>query len=460
MLHKDLPDGIIVHLLVHYLDLADTVRLDTAISSRDGRRKWNQILSSREDPVIFFAGYKQIGKILFYMGMGMSMGKTTKVPVNLWDPFKLQYLKAECMEWLERKGCGLRYMAVRSDVSPTTVVQVAKNSASSLTFLLLEGLTTFSSAHMSQIALTCPCLKELSIGGPHHVDTLIVEACRITKLTGVYLRQCGDLSAISFNTLAASCPRLSEFIVKCKGEIKIDDDVILNLVKSCPHLTVLEIYGIKDVIGGPAVRAIADYLPNIISFGICLYDYFPIDLSDQDLIYLGEKCSFLANLWIYGCANVTDTAVVRFVTGRSFLNELDLFDFPLLTDKAVVAIANSCPLLTCLSLAYNKNITDVSLSTLSQCCPHINFLDIKECEKITNSSLTMIAKNCTRLEHLEIDGCSAITDELLQVFAEHCHHLKELLLSDCPLLTEEAVENLKRRMPQLKCPSTIRAEYA
>jgi hypothetical protein len=393
------------------------------------------------------------------------MGKSSsKVPVDLWDPLKLQYLKAEGMEWLARKGCGLRYMAVRSDVSPSTVVQVAKNSASCLMFLLLEGLTTFSSAHMSQIALACPCLKELSIGGMgaahHHVDTLIVEACRITKLTGVYLRQCGDLSAISFNNLAASCPRLSDLIVKCKGEIRIDDGVILNLVKNCPHLLVLEIYGITDVIGGPAVRAIADYLPNIVSFGICLYDYFPIDLSDQDLIYLGEKCHFLANLWIYGCAKVTDAAVVKFITGRSLLKELDLFDFPLLTDKAVVAIANSCPRLTCLSLAYNKNITDASLSTLSQCCPHINFLDIKECEKVTNSSLTMIAKNCTRLEHLEIDGCSNITDELLQVFADQCTHLKELLLSDCPLLTEEAVENLKRRMPQLKCPSTVRAEYA
>ncbi|CAL8078644.1 unnamed protein product [Calicophoron daubneyi] len=197
-------------------------------------------------------------------------------------------------------------------------------------------------------------------------------------------------------------------------------------------------------------------------------------LTDAGIKLLVESCyaSFLRELYLAGCRQLTDRSV--FMIDHKFpqLAYLSLADCDLLSDSALdvlsqckslwqlnlsntqlgdrsIATFGSLPKLRELKVSSCVNITDTGVQKYAHSGIYAQCVDLSFCYNLSDSGIKTLAFCCRFLMHLNLAGCAKLTDMSLQYISGVCQYLQKLNMSGCVQITEIGLTYLRRGCKQL-----------
>jgi len=424
----DLPCGVLVCLFREWLGMENTARLDTAMSSREGREKLLEVLRCGE---------------VCYQGSNYEV-----------HPFDVCVgeMNASQVKWAGLRGISLLGLVIKSDVTPEILLSVTRNSPG-LKFLCLDGVVGLSAAHMSEIGHSCSHVNKLRFVNFLDTDTdaIMAEAARhMHSLERVRLKNCETTGDASLIALSQHCPGINYvFIGRDKVGCDVSDEGIISLAQGCRLIEKMTLYDINSFTGD-ALRAIADNCNSIKRLAVYLNGYKPLPISDDDLIYFSQRCTTITELEFHVSHLITDAAATKMLQYLCNVTVINLHQVTLLTDSTVNAVARYLPNLKISWFMMNENITDASITKVAESCRKLKSINLSDCIQISDASMIKIAEFCTELTDLCVSSCSRISDATLNKLAEFCPLLENLNCRKCPLVTEEARTRLKERLPTLK----------
>mmetsp|Transcript_5555 Transcript_5555/g.8540 ORF Transcript_5555/g.8540 Transcript_5555/m.8540 type:complete len:295 (+) Transcript_5555:3-887(+) len=222
----------------------------------------------------------------------------------------------------------------------------------------------------------------------------------------------------------------------CRG---VSDDGIVQLVRSCNRLKVLDISHMHQLTDKSGV-AIGQNLTELETFHG--RDNYKVTNNSVDVIFQNCKKLVQATFWgciklthvgpgavttppdlspnnlvllnLWGCIGLTDDCVARLSTLTN-LRSLCVSECHKLTDKFVLDITQTLPQLLHLQMRYLKRITDESLNAISVRLSELFSLDVSFCTKLTVVGLNELLMGCRTLSELRLYSCTQLNVEGGQV---------------------------------------------
>jgi hypothetical protein len=154
----------------------------------------------------------------------------------------------------------------------------------------------------------------------------------------------------------------------------VTDCTIRHIVRSCPHLTSLNLSDCR-LVTDEALACLSR--STTISLQVLILQNCR-QLTDTGLNYLSNTCHTLEALHLDGCNRITDEGIINLVTASgNSIRRLRLSDCSHVTGSTLHAIARLCgPRLVWLDIARTKAIRHTDLEHLVRHCPNISRLNV------------------------------------------------------------------------------------
>lgn len=444
----DLPFYFMVTLLVDWLGVKGTMKLDIAMSDKEQRLRFLEMLRS--------------GHVCFEGAM---------IVMDVWkDEVKEESkIPTDYLRWLLAREVGVHHVFLGRNVSKDVgkvAMALSKNSPHlrSLHFNCFEGITTY----LIQVGQICKNLEELDV---IYTDNVNVDAELSTSIKSmpnlkvVGLVGCRVSDECLF-TLGAHCHKLKRLNVSCNEDIT--DKGLKALAEGCPSLEQLKLN--ECLITDEGITAIAnscssltlvdlvrcsritDLSVNEIAMQCPLLQDIKLEgcrVSDECLLTVGARCHLLKRLNLSCNEDVTDKGLKALAKGCPLLEQLKLNECIGITDEGITAIASSCSSLTLIDLVRCSRITDLSINEIAIQCPLLQEINLEGCHRITDVSISSLSKN-SHLKRIDLSDSLNITDTSIINLSQGCTNLEDVYLNYCIKLTNEAVFAIARFCSKLK----------
>lgn len=315
------------------------------------------------------------------------------------------------------------------------------------------------------LSMICSALSE------KHIKSMDVSFCR-------------DISDYGAISIAESCPYL--VYLNLSGLSRISDRGARHILAKCWYLEELNLEDVfllsdtaffydRDFDG--RVAADENMLKHLVTMSLrdC------VNLTDQGIKGLAERCRKIETFVMRGCDKLTDLSL-RWMSNPfednfpmvDSIRVLDISNCALLTADTVLEMLPLCGVLEDLRLAGMPGVTDDFVHQMCLKCSTVQRINLTKCIFITDASLCSMA-DYLWLEGLDISGCRRISDEGMEVLAVACNglidlglkgvhritsrtvnalarclrNMQSLDLRDCHLVHESAVTTLKESLPHL-----------
>lgn len=170
-----------------------------------------------------------------------------------------------------------------------------------------------------------------------------------------------------------------------------------------------------------------------ISIGFCRMCRYKntINLNNNTLINIINKCANLSIVNLYCCYNINDESIA-FLINKCIITELSLNKCVNITDKSILEMAKEENKFNVINLKLYDcyYITDISIVEIAKKCKNIQILEFNMCELISYISINTIAENCIHLIEIKINQnihqCSNIHTKSLCNLINKCKKLKNI----------------------------------
>ena len=296
---------------------------------------------------------------------------------------------------------------------------------------LLRGLLKSSHSSLTSLVLN----DFLHLDPPVDIHPTLPHLCKLKRL------DISRIPLITDDTIHLISAHIGErlevlYMKDCRG---VSDDGIVQLVRSCNRLKVLDISHMHQLTDKSGV-AIGQNLTELETFHG--RDNYKVTNNSVDVIFQNCKKLVQATFWgciklthvgpgavttptdlspnnlvllnLWGCIGLTDDCVARLSTLTN-LRSLCVSECHKLTDKFVLDITQILPQLLHLQMRYLKRITDESLNAISVRLSELFSLDVSFCTKLTVVGLNELLMGCRSLSELRLYSCTQLNVEGGQV---------------------------------------------
>ncbi|KAL7435123.1 hypothetical protein ACHAXM_004457 [Skeletonema potamos] len=287
---------------------------------------------------------------------------------------------------------------------------LVKNSHSSLTSLILNDFLNLDPT--VDIHPTLPHLSKLKRIDVSRIplitdDTIHLISTHIGKrLEVLYMKGCHGVSDDGIVQLVRSCNRLKVLDVSHMHQLTDKSGVAIG-----QNLTELETFhGRDNKVTNDSVDEIflnCKKLCEATFWGCIKLTHVGPDVATTSTDVSASNLVLL-NLW--GCIGLTDDCVARLSTLTN-LRSLCVSECHKLTDKFVLDITQKLPKLQHLQMRYLKRITDESMEAISSRLSELFSLDLSFCTKLTFGGLNKLLMGCRSLSELRLYSCTQLNVE-------------------------------------------------
>lgn len=277
----------------------------------------------------------------------------------------------------------------------------------------------------------CPKLIRLDVSG-----------CNSILMTGLLFCDKGDRDRLT--------SVLRNVRVLALASHKYLSDLLLNrfleVCSSVEHLSVANNRIVFDSASYKKKPAVEEQKANsaVLSFGnimtllhsfstqLRVLDFSRTLINDLAVSSLAEiKGLQLWELYLTGCTQISDSAVVSVCEHQSMLTVLDVGDCASVSDKGVTAIA-ACLLGLKKLVLVNCQVTELSICKLRG-LQQLEHLDLNASYMVTSNGLRLglCAESLRHLTYLNLGHCSSVHDAFVVEASEHLLQLTFLDLSSC-----------------------------
>lgn len=219
-----------------------------------------------------------------------------------------------------------------------------------------------------------------------------------------------------------------------------------------------------------------------------------VNVTNQALRGLAERCRKIERLVLRGCDKLTDAVVPlildpyadpfqvpmvdsirildvgyclhlsinamrQLLPACGVLEEVDMSGMTAINDSFIHELCHACPTIQRLRIQKCVLITDAALCTLADYM-WIEELDISSCKKITDEGLEVLAVACNGLQKLVLHKVSKVTGRTMASLARNCKAVREVDIRGCPLVTKPAVDDFLRKHRTAKVITEVAAKKA
>ena len=297
-------------------------------------------------------------------------------------------------------------------------------SSKHLTNLDISFCREISDFGISSLAEKCTSLTSINLCGLNRITD---EGARFLLSNCWYLKQVSfedifllDDSAFWFNRDRDGRPAADENMLtsltslNLKDCINISDQAIAGLAERCRNLQVLSLNGCEKL-----TQTGLNYLANPLHFKVGMSDSLKVldlsycsSVSTTSLLDLLETCASLEDLTIDGLISVNDDFVHQMCLACKTITKLSMQRCQQITDASLCSITDYLWIET-LNISNCSKITDVGIETLSLVCSGIQSLITKKCNKLTNKTLFSMIRNCKDLRLLDVSECPLVDKEAI-----------------------------------------------
>jgi hypothetical protein len=393
----ELPDGVMTHLVLSWLPLADIGRLDSAVCNHKQRGNFLRFafaygtLDIREFVESNPAELIKFNRWIFLRNASVSAIEINSMLVN--DTPAL-------MNFLATKGTHIQSIFSLNDLRvgyhiPTeTIIQHCPN----LTSLDASCLT---SGELLSVLPNFPRLQRIIVGS--HVQPKEIDAI------GMY---CSDLRRFEYRkeySLQARLYNQSYLAFARYDSRRVPDQLVLTLSTNCHNLTVLSVSAksfTDDTIGAlaencPHLRELyLDFDERTVIIGTQTMDLLlsacPLTHlalthwrgnSDTVLESISVLCTQLQYVSVQSCRQVSDSGVHHLAQRLPHLCSATVADCPLITDSGLLGMADGCPNLEDLIVSESRNVSIVGIKSVFQRCRQLKQLHCYCCAKMIDVEL-------------------------------------------------------------------------
>ena len=337
-------------------------------------------------------------------------------------------------------------------------------------FNTCERLTSVSVSNCSQITfevLHVLALKNKRLGSLHAAGTqisdsglsLVCSALSEKHMVSLDISQCRDISDYGAISVGESCPALR--YLNINGLSRISDKGARVICAKCWYLETLSMEDVFlldddafrfDLSFDGRMAADENMLRNVITLNLrdC------VNLTDNGIQGLAERCRKIETLIMRGCDKVTDAAL-KFMTIPYEYNfpmcdsikTLDISYCASITADGILDILPQCGVLEDLRCSGIVSINDSFVQQMCLKCVTIQKLTMQKCVFISNAALCSIA-DYLWLESLDITGCRRITDDGLEVLTVSCNGIFKLVLKAVHKITSRTINSISRNCQQIQ----------
>ena len=341
------------------------------------------------------------------------------------------------------------------------------------------------------LALNNRRLATLHAAGTQIKDSgmsLICSALSEKSMTSLDVSMCRDISDYGAISIGESVPNLK--FLNINGLSRISDKGTRALCARCWFLQTLSLEDVFllddkafrfDLAYDGRIAAQENMLKSLVTLNLrdC------VNLTDQGIQALSERCRKIETLILRGCDKLTNKALQHmtqpyednFAMCDSF-KVLDIAHCAGIDAKGVLEILPLCGILEELRLSGMVSVDDAFVQQMCLKCATIQRLTLQKCVFLSDAALCAMA-DYLWLEWLDISGCRRVTDDGLEVLTVACTGLVSLLLNgvgkitsrtinsiarnstvilelevqQCPLLQEKALDDLQTQWPHLHIKS-------
>ena len=111
-------------------------------------------------------------------------------------------------------------------------------------------------------------------------------------------------------------------------------------------------------------------------------------------------------LGLRDCVNITDQCVTDVVNRCSKLRSIDLHGCNKVTDAGVSALGAGCGQLLSIDLSYCKKVTDEGVSALGAGCGQLQSIYLSFCKKVTDEGVSALGAGCGQLLSIDLYECT------------------------------------------------------
>jgi hypothetical protein len=308
------------------------------------------------------------------------------------------------------------------------------------------------------IATSNKYLASISVAHTYLTDSgLSALAHRLSRdrLTHFDISYCRDITDFGLIALAESCPQLKS--INLAGLSRITDEGVKHITSKCWYLEYInleDLFLLDDEVfwynptydGRPAADATMLTKLKEVNLKEC------VNLTDQALCGLSERCRHVEKLHLKGCEKLKDGALEFMAqpfshadpsTFAGSLFYLDLSFCSGITGNGISTLLPACWVLEDLNLSGIPTVTDQFIHDMCLNCPTIQRLVLQKCVLLTDAAMCSLA-DYLWIEELDISSCSKITDEGMDVVTTACQGLKTFTGRRAFKLTGRTIQSLSR----------------
>ncbi|OCF32992.1 DNA repair protein RAD7 [Kwoniella heveanensis BCC8398] len=229
------------------------------------------------------------------------------------------------------------------------------------------------------------------------------------RLEGLLVTQSPRIDLEVVQTLAKSCPNLTELRLAEVGQLNVD---CLAALRTLQKLKMLDLSSPGSTLSDEAIIGLLASSGKTIEI---------LDLSDNpeltDLILpaIVKYCPRLHSLSLRNLVELTDEGVAAFfqslkAQGHEGLTHIDFEKGHDLQDKALHALVDhSGKTVEKLSLLGWRGVTKETLNDLTR-CSHLKEVDLGWCRDVTDFTIKDILDSCGKVQVIRVWGCNQLTD--------------------------------------------------
>lgn len=248
----------------------------------------------------------------------------------------------------------------------------------------------------------------------------------------------------------------------------VEEPALMELLQKAHRLVRLNLNAVK--VGDDLVVTIGKSCPQLLSLSL----YWNLRVTDKGLDSIAAGCPGLTHLNLSGCKTVTSAGVQAVVNSCRHLVNLDLTRCVALEDRVLRAISEAelqlqvlnlyalpqfsaaalgllgGAALTSIDMCGSKELNDKGLASISKRSPHLKKLNCTWCVQLTDLGVIALAQNCRTLEYLSLHGILGITDKSIAELAKNVScSLHTIDITGCVNVASRSPADLKQVLPSL-----------
>jgi hypothetical protein len=325
-------------------------------------------------------------------------------------PLLLPYLEIR-----RRAKCQLvckSWRSIISDVGVAKVVDVNDESFRNKSRNFLRGI--IAQSYSSLCTLILNDISDLA------KDDLHPAFPYLTKLSTLDISRCTNMDDSTLLLVSQYLGDRLE-VLYIKGLVRVTDEGLIRVCKSCQFLRVLEISMLSQITDQSGI-AIGENLQMLEA----LYMRDNYLLTNESIDRITSHCKKLSLLSLWGCIRLKNLAI-NHSEGGDISNQLlmlNLWGCHRLGDDVADAIGKM---------------------------PHLRSLNVAECHKLTDLFLADLSKssNSSQIEHINLRYLRRLTDNCIPVLVDNMANLLSIDLSCCTKISTTSLSHLLEFAPSL-----------